>query len=359
MKHLKPYNLFESKEDVETLYIFDFDDTIVDSPRFEELAINYLSEGVTVKTLVDRSLKQIGKKKEDVKIENGRLYVNDPKSEIDIKGNWVRKKSRVYLVAPDKFYYLEESFPDKLTPLAKKYKSVKNKAIVTARTKTVRNLLEKYLDKLGLGQPNQGLFMYPLRDETPDRVATWKAKTVIKLIKESGFTKAEFFDDKSKTVNAVINAVKEELPDVEFIGHKVKAPELTYLNEELLIEFEDREDFINEIKDVFIDEIVDVWDIEQLPDDLDEGEETPGIFYDFNDYPLAVDLDRPYLEVCIWSGNYYYDKLERMQESFDRFVDRVRKIGYECNQVMSMEEYLDYTKDEFSPEPLVITVYYK
>jgi hypothetical protein len=125
MKHILTYNLFESKSDDDTLFIFDFDDTIVDSPRFEELAINYLRENVTTKTLVNRSLKQIGKKKEDIKIENGRLYVNDPNSEIEVTGDWVRKKDRVYMVAPDKFYYLEESFPDKLTKLSAFYKKVK------------------------------------------------------------------------------------------------------------------------------------------------------------------------------------------------------------------------------------------
>jgi tryptophan 2,3-dioxygenase len=46
-----------------------------------------------------------------------------------------------------------------------------------------------------------------------------------------------------------------------------------------LIEFEDREDFINEIKDVFIDEIVDVWDIEELPADLEEDEESKSTDY--------------------------------------------------------------------------------
>lgn len=229
MIHLKSFKLFESETNDDTLYIFDFDDTIVDSPRFEELAINYLRENVSVKTLVNRSLKQIGKKKEDVKIENGRIYIDDPNLEIEVKGDWVRKKGRVYMVAPDKFYYLEESFPDKLTKLSPLYKKVKNKAIVTARIKSVKKLVEKYLDKLELGQPNWGLIMYPLRDETPDRVATWKAKTIVKLIKESGFKKVEFFDDKSKTVNAVVKLVKEKLPDVEFKGHKVKSPEMTYI----------------------------------------------------------------------------------------------------------------------------------
>lgn len=356
MKHLISYNLFESNSSGETLYIFDFDDTIVDSPRFEELAINYLREGVTVKTLVDRSLKQIGVTKDDVKIEHGRLYVNDPDSKIEVKGNWVRKKGRVYLVAPDKFYYLEESFPDKLTPLAKKYKSVKNKAIVTARIKTVRNLLEKYLDNLGLGQPNHGLFMYPTKDEDGSKVAAWKAKTIVKLIKDTGFKKVEYFDDKSKIVNAVVKAVKDQLPDVDFVGHKVKALEMTYLNEELLIERDDREDFIHEIKDIFIDEIVDVWDIEQLPVDLEEDDETPGIFYDFNDYPLSVDLDHPYLEILMWCGGDYLDKFKRMKKSINNFNERIRGLGYEVkmNQFENQFQNLLYNGDPFE-----IKIYYK
>jgi phosphoglycolate phosphatase-like HAD superfamily hydrolase len=209
--------------------IFDFDDTLADSPRFEELAINYLKENTSVKTLVDISLKQIKKNKSDVKIENGRIYVEDPDIQIEVKGNWVRKKKRVYLVPPDKFYYLEESFPDRLTLLAERYKKAKNKAIVTARIKTVRGLLEKYLDKLGLEQPNFGLFMYPTKEESEFRVASWKAKTIVNLIKTTGFKKCEYYDDKSKIVNAVVKAVNEQLPEVDFKGHKVKAPEMTYL----------------------------------------------------------------------------------------------------------------------------------
>ena len=143
--------------------------------------------------------------------------------------------------------------------------------------------------------------MYPSRDEDGSKVAAWKAKTIVKLIKDSGFTKVEYFDDKSKIVNAVVKAVKLHLPDIDFIGHKVKSTEMTYLNEELLIERDDRKDFIDEIKDIFIDEIVDVWDIEQLPHDLEEDDETPGIFYDFNDYALSIDLDYPYLEISVVS----------------------------------------------------------
>ena len=44
MKYLKLYEDFKQSDD--TLYIFDFDDTLVDSPEFEELAIKYLKEFV-------------------------------------------------------------------------------------------------------------------------------------------------------------------------------------------------------------------------------------------------------------------------------------------------------------------------
>jgi len=353
MKFLQLFEDFQKYDDV--LMIFDFDDTIVDSPRFEELAINYIKEGTTVKSLVDKSLKLIGKSKSDLKIENGRLYINDPKSEIEIKGNWVRKKGRVYLVAPDKFYYSEISFPDKLTKLSSLYKKVKNKAIVTARIKTVRSLVKKYLDKLELGQPTHGLFMYPTKDEDGSKVAAWKAKTIVKLIKDTGFKKVEYFDDKSKIVNAVVKAVKTELPDVEFIGHKVKSPEMTYLTEELLIDYDDKKNFIDEIKDVFIDEIVDVWNIEKLPPDLEEDDETPGIFYDFNNFYLALDLDKPYLEILMWYGYDYYDKFERMEESINKFADRVNYLGYR----VSMNSVAEHLIFEAEGEPFEIKIYYK
>jgi hypothetical protein len=225
MKHIKAYKIFESESsasDDDCLYIFDFDDTLADAPHFEDLAIEYLKEDVTIGSLLKKSIKLIGKSLDDIKIEHGRLYVNDPNEEISVKGNWVRKKGRVYLVSPDSFYFQDMSFPTKTLELSKLYNSVKNKAIVTGRFKKVENKVLDSLKKFELDIPNKGLFCYPSRDESGDKLAMWKAKTIVELIRKEGFNKAKFYDDKSKIVTAVIKAVKTQLPDVEFEGIKVK-----------------------------------------------------------------------------------------------------------------------------------------
>ena len=158
---------------------------------------------------------------DDIKIEHGRLYINDPNNEIIIKGNWVRKKTRVYLVSPDSFYFQDISFPTQTLELSKLYNSVKNKAIVTGRFKKVEDKVLDCLDKLGLDNPNKGLFCYPSKDESGDRLGMWKGKTIVDLIKKEGFKKAKYYDDKSKLVTAVKNAVKTHLPDIEFEAIKV------------------------------------------------------------------------------------------------------------------------------------------
>lgn len=202
------------------LWIFDFDNTLVETPRFEELAIEYLRESIG--PILKRSVSQIGKSINDLKIENGRIYVPDPSNEIDVNGDWVRKGKRVYLVAPATFNLTDLSLPKKTKELSLLYKSVKNKAIVTGRMNRIRGKIEKTLDDFGLEQPNYGLFCYPNRDEISDRVAVWKAKTIVKLIEDSGFKTVKFYDDNSKWVNRVTKEVRKELPDIKWEGIKVK-----------------------------------------------------------------------------------------------------------------------------------------
>ena len=218
MKWIKLFEDFNQTDD-ETLYIFDFDDTLVETPDFEELAIQYLGESNTIESLIEDSLRWIGKSKADLKVEHGRIYVDDAEEFIIPKGNWVRKGKRVYLISPNKFYTSELSIPTGLKELSNLYKEVKNKAIVTGRTIELENKIKNVLSDFGLEQPNYGLFCYPY--PRFERIAEWKAETIVKLLKETGFKKAHFYDDRPKWVKKVVDAVKKQLPDVDFKGIKV------------------------------------------------------------------------------------------------------------------------------------------
>ena len=218
MKYLK---LFENFQEDDTLYIFDFDDTLVHSPSFEELAIQYLTENQNIGDLIKRSLHFVNKEQKDLKIENGRIYIEDPNQIIEPKGNWVRKGLRVYMVTPNVYHFLDISLPTKVKELSELYKQVKNKAIVTGRMVDLREKVIESLEKFGLELPNHGLFCYPSKDDKTERVAEWKAKTIVQLLKDTGFKKAKFYDDKPKWVKKVVLEVKKELPEVEFEGIRV------------------------------------------------------------------------------------------------------------------------------------------
>ena len=144
-------------EEYDTLYVFDFDDTLVETPSFEELALKYLKESYSVKDLLDISIRRSGCKIEDLKWENGRIYLDDPTYRYKEFGNWVRKKSRLYLVTPNIFSQTDESLPTELKPLIDLYNKVDNKCIVTARPEVIKEKLISVLSKLGIEYPKISL----------------------------------------------------------------------------------------------------------------------------------------------------------------------------------------------------------
>ena len=194
-------------EEFDTLYIFDFDDTIVNSPRFEETISKYLNENVTAKELLDKSLEHINKNISDLNLENGRIYVDDPNRSIKVSRNWVRKKLRVYLTSPDIFGSIEESWPKKTLELAKMYNSIENKCILTARCESTKDKLIEVLKKLGLDIPKYGIYMRP---ENRKYAGLWKGKKIVELSKKLNFYNIKFYDDNPKyikSIRKVINSV--------------------------------------------------------------------------------------------------------------------------------------------------------
>jgi hypothetical protein len=213
---IKNYNEFTSEN---VLYIFDFDDTLVNSPSFDELAINYLKEDVTIKDLLNQSINRVGVTLDDLKWQDGRIYVLDPNKELKEFGNWVRKGDRLYMFTPNAFHLSDLSLPETLKELSELYKSVENKCIVTAREESLRDKITRTLLDLGLELPKYGLHMAPVGTKNAGH---WKGERIVDIINETGFQKAIFYDDNSKFIKRATKVVREKLPDFDFTPIKVK-----------------------------------------------------------------------------------------------------------------------------------------
>ena len=213
---IKNYNEFTSDN---VLYIFDFDDTLVNSPSFDELAINYLKEDITIKDLLNQSINRVGVTLDELKWQDGRIYVLDPNKELKEFGNWVRKGDRLYMFTPHAFHISDLSLPETLKELSELYKSVENKCIVTAREESLRNKITRTLLNLGLELPKYGLHMAP---NGTKNAGHWKGEKIVEIINETGFKKAIFYDDNAKYIKRATKVVREKLPNFDFTPIKVK-----------------------------------------------------------------------------------------------------------------------------------------
>jgi hypothetical protein len=213
---IKNYNEFTSEN---VLYIFDFDDTLVNSPSFDKLAIEYLKEDITIKDLLNQSINRIGVTLDDLKWQDGRIYVLDPNKELKEFGNWVRKGDRMYMFSPNLFHTSDISLPKSLkTEISDLYKSVENKCIVTAREESLRNKITNKLLDLGLELPKYGLHMAPMGTKNAGH---WKGERIVEIINETGFQKAIFYDDNIKYIKRATKVIKEKLPNFDFTSIKV------------------------------------------------------------------------------------------------------------------------------------------
>lgn len=213
---IKDFNSFVNQD---VLYIFDFDDTLVVSPDFNELAIQFLKEDVSIKDLLELSVKRVGVSLNDLKWQDGRIYVEDPQQQIRVYGNWVRKGNRVYLTSPDLFHISDISLPKELKELSELYKSVENKCIVTAREESLRDKVSNKLKELGLELPKYGLHMSPVGTKNAGH---WKGEIIVQILKDTGFKKAIFYDDNPKYIKKASKVVTELMPNVDWTVVKVE-----------------------------------------------------------------------------------------------------------------------------------------
>lgn len=204
--------------DKNTLYVFDFDDTLVESPRYEDIAVKYLFENLSAKDLIERAIKSLGINKYELKTQDGRIYIEDPNKVYQENRDWVRKGSRLYLIEPNEFCYTDESLPKKLKQLSSLYNSVENKCIVTARPEGVREKIQKTLESFGLKNAKYGLHMKP---DFLKNAGIWKGEKIVELAKKYNFKKVIFYDDNSKYIRKAKKVVNEKMPELEFLAIKV------------------------------------------------------------------------------------------------------------------------------------------
>lgn len=216
MVKIDKFNEFDIENN--TLYVFDFDDTLMVTPRYEDIALKFLNENLTVKDLLDRAVKRIGITKDKLKVQDRRIFIDDPNKIYKEEKDWVRKGNRLYLVQPDEFSYLDESLPNKLKELANLYKSVEDKCIVTARPQSMRNKIELVLKQFGLENPKWGLHMCP---DGKINAGKWKGDKIVELVETTGFQNVIFYDDNSKYIRGAKKVVSEKLPNLNFKTVKV------------------------------------------------------------------------------------------------------------------------------------------
>ena len=218
---MKIKKFLEFKEN-NILYIFDFDDTLVKTPEFEEVALPYIKENTNIEELIDKCINEIDIEKSYIKFMDRRLYIEDPDNKISIPTNskyWIRKGLRIYLLPPNEFSLTDESLPKETKELKGLYNSVENKCIVTARPEIIRNKILKTLKELGFSNPKWGLHMYPHLNHR--NAGEWKGHKIVEIIKESGFKSAIFYDDNSKYIKKAKRVIEIELPGFDIKYAKV------------------------------------------------------------------------------------------------------------------------------------------
>jgi len=210
---MKIKKFFEYKSE-NVLYIFDFDDTLVETPEFEEIALPYLKENKNIEDLVNKCKSELSFKSNQIKFIDGRIYLEDPNNLIEIpkySKYWIRKGARIYLLPPNEFSLTDESLPKITKELKDLYNSVENKCIVTARPEIIRDKIEITLKELGFQNPKWGLHMYPNLNHR--NAGEWKGHKIVEIIKKSGLNSAVFYDDNSKYIKKAKRVIDVELPD--------------------------------------------------------------------------------------------------------------------------------------------------
>jgi hypothetical protein len=115
------------------------------------------------------------------------------------------------------------------------------------------------------------------------------------------------------------------------------------------IQSPDYTNFVNNIKDIFLESIDDCSiEINPLPDDVESGDVQ--LYYHINEFPLGR-INPGYLEVNIWGD--ITDIIPCLQQ----FISQLDEWGYKSKHD-GFNHHIEYWTTNWEPEPFIIKVFY-
>ena len=247
-----------------TIFIFDMDDTLVKTPKLEDVIqikngkVSSGDQGIdTAMQKMLKSISEVLSNEEDEKnrmkqlagIGNDAFFVKEnddivlyfngkpidkgvllnavqnssltPKEKTKILNSLDYKDGKIVLSFFGEFFSTESTVGTEINKdVVDVYEKVKNKMIVTGRSQGIKKGVSYILfNIIGLSEPNFGLHLYD--GCNIGKVPGFKADVIIQSIKENGWNEVHFYEDRLDWLNFVEGIVRIEFPDVKFHKHFV------------------------------------------------------------------------------------------------------------------------------------------
>jgi len=238
-----------------TLYVFDMDDTLIETPRltdfvsvengqiktenenlkeviekikgifsslfFKEICFKKSNDFIVV--LDCRNKNPLGSEQLDFiqdltpeQLQNAGLKNSTKKELLRTLG----EENGVLVLNPfPGFFDAKETIGTLINPeILSIYKAVKNKMILTGRKEILRKDIEQRLKEVGIDAPNFGLHLF-----LPGRVSIseYKEKIIQDSIINNGWSEIHFFEDREDWLDKIAAKISEKFPDVKFHKHLV------------------------------------------------------------------------------------------------------------------------------------------
>lgn len=245
------------------IHIFDMDDTLVKTPAIEDVfkvkggkaysgdcvidkAINKMLE-LSMKALNSpsdekRKMQQLAGLKSKIYFKKGSdgfiyLFKNNTPASLDfvhdinsssltekekktILDKLEFKNNKLVLKLFSEFFQTESTVGTEIIKkVVEKYESVKNKMIVTGRTKGVLNGVAYVLfNIIGLSRPNYGLYLYT---NSKGGIPEFKANVIIDSIEKNNWEEIHLYEDRKKWLDFIEKQVGKLFPKVKFHKHHI------------------------------------------------------------------------------------------------------------------------------------------